>query len=150
MVGLAGVVVNDSILMVNAIKRRMDQAEGEGPGGRRKAMLEAVVERLRPVLVTSVTTMGGVLPLGYGLGGYDAMLSPMSLALGWGLAFTTVIVLVLIPKLLAIAGDPRFFGARLRRGRGGRQRLNGFGRAVDLDACACGPPQAPRPSRRHS
>ena len=114
LIGLAGVVVNDAILMVDGIKRRLADAEGETEELRNKAMVEAVVERLRPVIVTSVTTLGGVLPLGYGLGGHDAMLSPMSLALGWGLAFTTLIILVLIPSLFGIAADIRSLGAKVR------------------------------------
>ena len=50
------------------------------------------------------TTVFGIVG---GLGGYDAMLSPMSLALGWGLAFSTLITLFLVPALYTIAGDLR-------------------------------------------
>jgi multidrug efflux pump subunit AcrB len=77
-------------------------------------MIDAVVERLRPILVTTLTTCGGVLPTAYGLGGYDAMLSPMSLALGWGLLFATAITLLLLPCLVALAQDVRRLAARLR------------------------------------
>ncbi len=67
-----------------------------------------------PLPVTSLSTFGGVIPTAYGLGGYDAMLCPMSLALGWGLAFSTLITLFLVPSLYAIAGDLHRGLARLR------------------------------------
>jgi multidrug efflux pump subunit AcrB len=86
-VGLAGVVVNASIVMVDAIHRRLAEAgEGLSAAQRREALLDAVVSRLRPIVVTTLTTLGGVLPMAYGIGGYDASVAPMSLALGWGLA----------------------------------------------------------------
>ena len=80
-IGLSGVVVNAAIVMVDAINNRVASVDD----GHDSAMIDAVVERLRPILVTTLTTCGGVLPTAYGLGGYDAVLSPMSLALGWGL-----------------------------------------------------------------
>ena len=61
--------------------------------------------RLRPVLVTSLSTFGGVMPTAYGLGGYDAVMSPMSLALGWGLAFSSGVTLFLVPSLYVAAND---------------------------------------------
>ncbi len=110
-IGLSGVVVNAAIVMVDAIGSRITAADGDG----QTAMIDAVVERLRPILVTTLTTCGGVLPTAYGLGGYDAMLSPMSLALGWGLLFATAITLLLLPCLIAISQDLRRLAARLRR-----------------------------------
>ncbi len=77
-------------------------------------MIDAVVERLRPILVTTLTTLGGVLPTAYGIGGYDAVVSPMSLALGWGLAFSTSITLFLVPTLYTLAGDLRAWMAAPR------------------------------------
>ncbi|HLT35637.1 MAG TPA: efflux RND transporter permease subunit, partial [Enhygromyxa sp.] len=73
-IGLSGVVVNAAIVMVDAINSRL----GESGVDPHEAMVDAVVERLRPILVTTLTTCGGVLPTAYGLGGYDAVLSPMS------------------------------------------------------------------------
>ena len=48
---------------------------------------------------------GGVMPTAYGLGGYDAVMSPMSLALGWGLAFSSIVTLFLVPSLYVAAND---------------------------------------------
>jgi multidrug efflux pump subunit AcrB len=113
-IGLSGVVVNAAIVMVDAIGSRIASAELDPEQDGETAMIDAVVERLRPILVTTLTTCGGVLPTAYGLGGYDAMLSPMSLALGWGLLFATAITLFLLPCLVALAQDVRRFAARLR------------------------------------
>ena len=112
-IGLAGVVVNTSILMVDSVRRRLNEAPDD-PSSRREAIVEGVVERLRPILVTTVTTLGGLFPLGYGLGGYDAFLSPMSLALGWGLLFSTLLTLGLVPALYLVAADLRSIASRLK------------------------------------
>jgi multidrug efflux pump subunit AcrB len=106
-IGLSGVVVNAAIVMVDAINKRVEVANDDPQLDRGDAMVDAIVERLRPILVTTLTTCGGVLPTAYGLGGYDAVLSPMSLALGWGLIFATGITLVLVPCLFAVAQDLR-------------------------------------------
>jgi multidrug efflux pump subunit AcrB len=98
--GLSGVVVNDSIVMVTSLNNT-----GSGEGGV-QALIDDVAkiaaERLRPVLLTTLTTVAGVMPTAYGLGGRDALLSPMSLALGYGLIFATTITLVLVPSLYVI------------------------------------------------
>ncbi len=106
-IGLAGVVVNASIVMVDAVHRSLNHLEDATPKERRLAVIDAVVSRLRPILVTTLTTLGGVLPMAYGLGGYDSIVAPMSLALGWGLAFSTVVTLLLVPILYTIASDLR-------------------------------------------
>ena len=66
-----------------------------------------MVERLRPILVTTLTTLGGVLPTAYGIGGYDPIVSIMSLAIGWGLVVSTLVTLFLVPSLYTLAGDFR-------------------------------------------
>ncbi len=110
-IGLAGVVVNASIVMLDAIHRRMDDERGTRPP--LEIMQEAVVSRLRPILVTTLTTLGGVLPTAYGIGGYDTIVSPMSVAIGWGLLFSTSITLFVVPVLFSIAQDINY---RFHRG----------------------------------
>ncbi|PRQ07903.1 efflux RND transporter permease subunit [Enhygromyxa salina] len=98
--GLSGVVVNDSIVMVTSLNQT-----GAGDGGLGELIEDVATiatERLRPVLLTTLTTVAGVMPTAYGLGGRDALLSPMSLALGYGLIFATTITLVLVPSLYVI------------------------------------------------
>ena len=77
---LAGVVVNSSIVMIDSVHQAMQRA-GRDEQERTQAMIDALVGRLRPILVTSLSTLGGVLPTAYGLGGYDVIMSPMSLAI---------------------------------------------------------------------
>ncbi len=93
--GLAGVVVNDAIIMLVKLDREYDE-ETQQPLVN-KSIAQIAKTRLRAVILTTVTTVAGVLPTAYGFAGYDAMLSEMMLALSWGLLFGTLITLVLIP-----------------------------------------------------
>ena len=100
MVALTGVVVNSSMILLVFIQRaRQDGAE----------MIEAIVlagrRRLRAVILTAATTVVGLLPTAYGWGGSDPFVSPMALALSWGLAFATLITLIVIPAALAVSYD---------------------------------------------
>lgn len=105
-IGLSGVVVNASIVMVDAVHQAQARLGlGASEEARETLLIETLVSRLRPILVTSMTTFGGVIPTAYGIGGYDAVMSPMSLALGWGLAFSTGVTLFLVPVLYATAND---------------------------------------------
>lgn len=102
MVGLAGIVVNDSIVLVDFA----NQLRKEFP---HKSSYEILMEtgllRLRPVLLTTITTVLGILPTAYGIGGADPFLMPMALAIGWGLAFATFLTLILVPVLYKIVYD---------------------------------------------
>jgi multidrug efflux pump subunit AcrB len=105
-VGLAGVVVNAAIVMVDSVHRSVKGAQAS-PEERMEAIIEAVVTRLRPIIVTALTTLGGVMPMAYGIGGYDPIVAPMSLAIGWGLAISTLVTLFLVPCLYTLANDLR-------------------------------------------
>lgn len=118
-IGLSGVVVNASIVMVDSVHQAQHRLRRDADETERfEVMIEALVTRLRPVLVTSLSTFGGVMPTAYGFGGYDAVMSPMSLALGWGLAFSSGVTLFLVPSLYVAAND---INRRIAawRGRGG-------------------------------
>ena len=106
-IGLAGIVVNGSIVMVDSIHRRLKENPASDRGGVSATIVDAVVERLRPIMVTTLTTLGGVLPSAYGIGGYDPIVSIVSLAIGWGLALSTLVTLFLVPVLYSLAGDLR-------------------------------------------
>ncbi len=99
-VGLAGVVVNASIVLVDFInnlrKSGMDKVE---------SLVEAGKTRLRPILMTSITTMAGLLSVAYGWGGSDPFLKPMGLAIVWGLFFSTGLTLLAIPCIYSILDD---------------------------------------------
>ncbi|WCL47838.1 efflux RND transporter permease subunit [Leptospira sp. GIMC2001] len=103
-VGLAGVVVNDSIVLV-------DCANGIRNEHPEKSIYEILIEtgsiRLRAVVLTTVTTVLGLLPTAYGIGGKDPFLVPMALAFGWGLVFASVITLIVVPVFYRILFDSR-------------------------------------------
>ena len=103
-IGLAGVVVNDSLVLVahvNDLRRR----DAERP--LTEIVAEGTSNRLRAVLLTTVSTVAGLMPLAYGIGGADPYMGPMALALGWGLLFATPLTLLLLPCLYLIGADIR-------------------------------------------
>lgn len=109
-IGLSGVVVNDSIVLVDFINSLRQSGMG-----RYDSILEAGKLRLRPVILTTITTVVGLLPVAYGIGGSDPFLKPMALAVGWGLAFSTVLTLVLIPCTYSISDDIAVHLEKLKR-----------------------------------
>ncbi|ROR32729.1 efflux RND transporter permease subunit [Inmirania thermothiophila] len=104
--GLSGIVVNDAIILVSFYRRL--RAEGMRI---REAVVEAACQRLRAVLLTSLTTIAGLTPLLFETSVQAQFLIPMALAISSGLAFTTVLVLVVIPALLSWTEE---LAARLR------------------------------------
>ena len=109
-IGLSGVVVNDSLVLVN----HLNEQRRLRPDETIKALVaEGTADRLRAIVMTTLTTVAALLPLAYGLGGVALFMAPMALALGWGLVFATPLTLVLVPCLYMIGSD---FGRILRRG----------------------------------
>jgi len=101
-VGLSGVVVNDSIVLVNYLNELRKRNNDESLI---RLVAEGTADRLRAIVLTSVTTIAGLLPLAYGLGGTAPFMAPMALALGWGVLFATPLTLVLVPSLYLISVD---------------------------------------------
>lgn len=101
-VGLAGVAVNDAIILVEFI----NELRKEGMS-RRESVITGGSLRLRPVTLTTITTVAGLIPVAYGWGGSDPIIKPMALALAWGLVFATFSTLLFIPCLYAIIDDIR-------------------------------------------
>jgi multidrug efflux pump subunit AcrB len=95
-VGLTGVVINSAIILVDYIQELLQKA---GPEADFDAILvKASTDRLRAVLATGLTTVVGLVPTAFGLGGYDPILVPMTLALQWGMIVGTVLSLIWIPS----------------------------------------------------
>lgn len=105
LVGLAGIVVNDSIILVTTIDGRIRNGEPLY-----QAIIDGTRDRLRAVILTSLTTIGGLTPLLFE-GSFQAQfLIPMAITLVFGLMATTLLVLLVIPALIAVQGDiARFF-----------------------------------------
>lgn len=104
-VGLAGVVVNSAIVLVSYIDELLEEGLEI-----KTALAKASSHRLRAVLVTSLTTVGGLFPTAYGIGGNDSLLVPMTLALAWGLVSGTLLTLIWVPCFYSIIFDlKRYF-----------------------------------------
>ena len=115
---LTGIVVNDSLILVDFAKRL--RAQG---WDRVDALVEAGRVRVRPILLTTVTTFLGISPLIFFATGQTAFLSPMAVSLGFGLLFATVLILVAVPCFYLIADDLRQSVSRwVRRGVDQRAR----------------------------
>lgn len=99
-IGLAGVVVNAAIVMISFI----DELVEDGMDFY-EALIQGASMRLRPVLLTTITTVSALFPTAYGVGGWDPMLVPMTMALAWGLLFGTLITLFLVPCSYAVIRD---------------------------------------------
>ena len=91
-VGLAGVVVNDGLIMVDFIKKAQDTEE----------LMRRAKTRLRPILLTSLTTVLGLLTLIFFASGQAMILQPMAVSLGFGIAWATVLNLIYVPLLYAV------------------------------------------------
>jgi multidrug efflux pump subunit AcrB len=98
--GLSGIVVNDSIVLLSFYKRL--RAEGMGL---REALVEAACQRLRAVLLTSLTTIAGLTPLLFETSLQAQFLIPMATSIAFGLSFATVLVLLVVPALLSMHED---------------------------------------------
>lgn len=92
MVALAGVVVNDSIVLIDFINSNM--RTGSDPI---ESLVEAGLRRFRPILLTSLTTIAGLLPLVLEKSFQAQLLIPMAASLAFGLMCSTVVVLMMIP-----------------------------------------------------
>lgn len=103
---LSGVVVNDSLVMVDFMNRK--RREGMSLN---EAVRLAGVKRFRPILLTSLTTFCGLLPLMFETSVQAMFLIPMAISLGWGILFATFITLLLIPTVTLIFDDIRRFFA---------------------------------------
>ena len=102
LVGLTGVVVNDSLVMVSHINDLKKQRASEN---NIDIVAEGAANRLRAITMTTVTTVVGLVPLAYGIGGSDPFIAPMALALGYGLLFATPLTLIMIPCLYLVRED---------------------------------------------
>jgi multidrug efflux pump subunit AcrB len=91
-VGLAGVVVNDGLIMVDFIKNAKNTED----------LMRRAQTRLRPILLTSLTTVLGLLTLIFFASGQEKILQPMAISLGFGIAWATVLNLLYVPLLYAV------------------------------------------------
>ena len=105
MIGLSGVVVNDSVVMVDFINKVFKK----NPSADNKIVRENIAAgakmRLRPVILTTVTTVMGLLPTVYGIGGNAMVIVPVVMAMAYGLLFASLLTLFFIPSLYMVNND---------------------------------------------
>ncbi len=110
LLGLSGILVNDSIILVARADERRRHGEEM-----RAAAIGAAKDRLRAVILTSLTTIGGLTPLLFETSLQAQFLIPMAITIVFGLMVSTLLVLFLVPATLGIAADAGRLVARLKR-----------------------------------
>jgi multidrug efflux pump subunit AcrB len=100
-IALSGVVINDSLIMIDYANRRRASCTAF------EAISQAGVRRFRPILLTTLTTFGGLMPLIFEDSLQAQYIIPMAISLGFGILFATGIILVLVPCLYLILEDIR-------------------------------------------
>ncbi|MEA3492882.1 MAG: efflux RND transporter permease subunit [Candidatus Margulisiibacteriota bacterium] len=101
--GLAGVVVNNSLVMLKFLNKKEEEVCGKGERLTLETIADAAMLRFRPIVLTTITTVAGLLPSLYGLfGGRVDFLFPLLLSLSWGLVFSAFITLFLIPSFYIV------------------------------------------------
>lgn len=105
-IGFTGVVVNDSLIMVHFINDK--RKNGKDKNNFINTIIEGAKLRLRPIVMTTLTTVVALFPTAYGIiGGIDSFVSPMVMAMMWGLMVGTIATLIVIPVLYLINEDIR-------------------------------------------
>ncbi len=99
-VALAGIVVNDGLVLVDFINRSRRQGMN-----RWRSILRGCQLRLRPVLLTTITTIAGLLPMATGVGGKSEIWMPLANTMVFGLLVASLLTLVVVPALYAILDD---------------------------------------------
>jgi multidrug efflux pump subunit AcrB len=102
-VALSGVVVNDSLVLIDYTNRM--RREGNNPFD---SIVKGGIRRFRPILLTSLTTFCGLAPMIFETSLQAKFLIPMAISLGFGVLFSTLITLILVPAFYLILEDIRF------------------------------------------
>ncbi|MFH1728814.1 MAG: efflux RND transporter permease subunit [Pseudomonadota bacterium] len=112
-IGLCGVIVNDSLVMVSFINNLMKKYDYGKLKSVRAIIVEGAKLRLRPIILTTLTTVAGLFPTAYGLGGSDVYIQRLVLPIAWGLVFATLLTLILIPCFYNIDRDVKRIFVRI-------------------------------------
>jgi multidrug efflux pump subunit AcrB len=105
LLALAGIVVNDSLVLIDFINRY----RREHPKQLYLAIIRGCHVRMRPIMLTSVTTICGLAPMAFGIGGKSVFWAPLATAIMWGLGFATLLILSMVPAYYAILEDIGYF-----------------------------------------
>ena len=111
LLALTGIVVNDSLVLIDFINRyRRDH-----PKQLYLAIVRGCHVRMRPIMLTSLTTIFGLAPMAFGIGGKSIFWAPLATAIMWGLGFATLLILSMVPAYYAILADIGYVARHGRR-----------------------------------
>lgn len=102
-VALSGVVVNDTLILIDYANKKREQGLSAFD-----SIIAAGVRRFRPIILTTVTTFGGLAPMIFESSIQARFMIPMAISLGYGILFATLITLILIPSLYLVLEDLKF------------------------------------------
>lgn len=100
LLGLLGLILSNGLLLIHTMREMQEKIQLG-----RMILIDAAVSRLRPILATTLSTFLGLLPLAYGVVGYDKVIAPMCVGICYGLLFGISVLLFLIPCLYEIGND---------------------------------------------
>ncbi len=104
-VALSGIVVNDALILVDFANRYRKKVNASAL----KTVKEAAIQRFRPILLTTVTTFGGLIPIMFETSKQAKFLIPMAISIGFGVLFATFVTLLIVPALYLIIEDVKKF-----------------------------------------
>jgi multidrug efflux pump subunit AcrB len=104
MIALIGVMVNDSLVLLSTFNDNMKTGMPF-----KAALRDAALSRLRPILLTSITTVAGLLPITLNKSFQAQFLIPMAITVAYGLAIATFVTLIVLPVLISALNDARRF-----------------------------------------
>ncbi len=104
-IGLAGIAVNNSIVLIDFINQFKKSHVDHSISEMMETIAESTAVRLRSILLCSSTTIVGLLPLAYGIGGSDPFMVPMALSLAYGVFASMILTLLVIPAIYLIGED---------------------------------------------
>jgi HAE1 family hydrophobic/amphiphilic exporter-1 len=93
---LSGIVVNNSIILIDFFLVRRKEME------KTEALVQSATIRLRPILITSLTTIVGMLPIAIGLGEGSSVIKPLGIAVAGGLTVSTLMTLFVVPTIISL------------------------------------------------
>lgn len=99
-VALAGVIVNNAIVFIDFVNQKRAQGVSQY-----QSIVSAAQMRIRPIFLTTLTTVAGLLPTAYGIGGLDKFVVPIAMSLGWGLLIGSILTAFVFPAGVALLDD---------------------------------------------